>query len=349
MANNQFVNKVNFGNQTILDLTSDTVTPADVVSGKTFHDKTGESKTGELINNFQQKIATPYVNSTNEVLPDDGYNALSKVVVEQILYEEQSNPYGITGIIGVKKPIDWSSITWADGTPEEITTMLNAHRSGEINIEDYWSVGNNIRTVHVDATPTQYNIPASNGFDLDFGLIPLDCAKIVSTTSNKSSLYFKTPQRPAFILCTRTRIPIRTYANSKYTPLFNDYDIISWLNDTFESKLPVYFKNICQPISRVIVELYNFHVSYDQQQSMLDTPDVTREINKKFIIPDVINRFNNHIVNSASINQFFTDFQFMNQEWQIKELYYTIDSLNVGSSISDPEKRQAYFRPVCVI
>ena len=48
MANNPYANKINFGNQTLIDLTSDTVTPSDVRQGVTFHDKSGEGKTGTL-------------------------------------------------------------------------------------------------------------------------------------------------------------------------------------------------------------------------------------------------------------------------------------------------------------
>ena len=46
MANNQNVNKVVFGNQTLIDLTADTITPADLQSGVTAHDATGAIITG---------------------------------------------------------------------------------------------------------------------------------------------------------------------------------------------------------------------------------------------------------------------------------------------------------------
>ena len=40
------VNKVIYGNQTLIDLTSDTITAADLASGKTAHDKSGAIITG---------------------------------------------------------------------------------------------------------------------------------------------------------------------------------------------------------------------------------------------------------------------------------------------------------------
>lgn len=45
---NENVNKVIFGDTTLIDLTSDTATEGDVLSGKTFHDKSGALKTGTL-------------------------------------------------------------------------------------------------------------------------------------------------------------------------------------------------------------------------------------------------------------------------------------------------------------
>lgn len=41
-----YINKVIYGGNTLIDLTSDDVTTADVLSGKYFHDRTGERKTG---------------------------------------------------------------------------------------------------------------------------------------------------------------------------------------------------------------------------------------------------------------------------------------------------------------
>lgn len=46
MASNQYVNKVIFGGDTLIDLTSDDVTRASVLSGIKFHLPTGESTTG---------------------------------------------------------------------------------------------------------------------------------------------------------------------------------------------------------------------------------------------------------------------------------------------------------------
>ena len=43
---NQYVNKVIFGDETLIDLTGDTATASDVLSGKKFHLKSGQQATG---------------------------------------------------------------------------------------------------------------------------------------------------------------------------------------------------------------------------------------------------------------------------------------------------------------
>ena len=48
MANNQYVNKVEFGNETLIDLTSDTVAANKMLSGYTAHSKSGASITGTI-------------------------------------------------------------------------------------------------------------------------------------------------------------------------------------------------------------------------------------------------------------------------------------------------------------
>lgn len=41
----------------------------------------------------------------------------------------------------IVKPASTKIVTWADGTDEEIAAMIAAHDNGDINIYDFWSVG----------------------------------------------------------------------------------------------------------------------------------------------------------------------------------------------------------------
>ena len=49
MANNQYVNKVVFGNQTLIDLSNDTVTADKILAGYTAHSASGASITGTCV------------------------------------------------------------------------------------------------------------------------------------------------------------------------------------------------------------------------------------------------------------------------------------------------------------
>lgn len=48
MANNPYVNKVQFGNETLIDISGDTVAANKMLSGITAHDKSGASVTGSI-------------------------------------------------------------------------------------------------------------------------------------------------------------------------------------------------------------------------------------------------------------------------------------------------------------
>lgn len=83
------INKVELGNETLIDLTSDTVTEDDVLEGKTFHSADGEQKTGKVVvapiddtlsntstNPVQNKVITNELNSVEDKVDsiyEDGF------------------------------------------------------------------------------------------------------------------------------------------------------------------------------------------------------------------------------------------------------------------------------------
>lgn len=68
------VSKVIFGNTTLMDLTGDDVTAADVKSGKSFHLPDGTQGTGSL--------QSAYMNGTTLVLPNSSVSGNTLVVGE---------------------------------------------------------------------------------------------------------------------------------------------------------------------------------------------------------------------------------------------------------------------------
>lgn len=87
------------------------------------------------------------VHAGDTIIP---FHAIEKAVVTEENYgTDFPDPYMCKG--GEKK-----YASWADGTDEEIVAMLEAHYAGEINIYDYWSVGDT-RKISLSA------MSASNG------------------------------------------------------------------------------------------------------------------------------------------------------------------------------------------
>ena len=98
--------KVIYDGNTLIDLTQDTVTPADLVKGKTTHNANGDLIIGTYEGGggssgaVQEKTITPLV-TPQIVKPDDDYDYLSQVNVRAISYIEAENEAGgMTATIG---------------------------------------------------------------------------------------------------------------------------------------------------------------------------------------------------------------------------------------------------------
>lgn len=114
MANNQNINKVVFGNQTLIDLTADTITPADLQNGVTAHDASGAIITGT---------------STK-----DSDTSQDDALVGEILYGKTAHARGtqLTGSMPNRGAIDVDITTKA----QQVTVAQGYHDgSGHIQID----------------------------------------------------------------------------------------------------------------------------------------------------------------------------------------------------------------------
>ena len=146
MANNPYVNKVVYGDQTLIDLTSDTVQASDVHMGYSCH-----NAAGEVINGTYDFATATSGTATSADLP----SGKSLWVNGQLVEGEFQVP------------------TFADGTDEEIAMALQKHYAGEIDLTDYWTVGDK-RTIHLNAMSADGVSEAHHADDYEFVIIGMN-------------------------------------------------------------------------------------------------------------------------------------------------------------------------------
>ena len=104
MATNQYVNKVVYAGNTLIDLTADTAIATDVLSGKYFHLASGERVQGACTYDADTSDAnatageilsgkTAYVNG-NKITGSMPNNGATNVTIHKVPYYETSNESG---------------------------------------------------------------------------------------------------------------------------------------------------------------------------------------------------------------------------------------------------------------
>ena len=166
--------KIIYGDTTLIDLTQDTATVDKVAEGYTFHDKSGELRTGTMpaggggLEVDSLVITTPATKRTfnvgesfsvtglvvtatigslvGNVVADCTFSpSVGTVFTEEDLgYTNVTISYGgetITYQIRIKQGVD--IVPWATGTDAQIADMLEAHYAGDIDIYtcEGWEIG----------------------------------------------------------------------------------------------------------------------------------------------------------------------------------------------------------------
>lgn len=215
MANNPYVNKVIYGNQTLLDLTNDNIVANKLLSGKTAHDKSGNQITG-----------------TYDFATATSANAIASDVTE-----------GKTGwangvqIIGTKISVP----TWADGTDAEIAEALTRHYNNEIDLADYWSVGDE-RVVHLSAIASTSDYDAQPEQDITLVLVNVGGRTLTTPINGHTECAFVVGQKDCLYNAGRFAGNNDPYIGWMYSSIGSP--IRTWLNSNYLNALPATLSGI---------------------------------------------------------------------------------------------------------
>lgn len=230
MANNPYVNKVIYGNQTLLDLTNDNIVANKLLSGKTVHDKSGNQITG-----------------TYDFATATSANAIASDVTE-----------GKTGwangvqIIGTKISVP----TWADGTDAEIAEALTRHYNNEIDLTDYWTVGDE-RVVRLSAIEATSDYDAQPAQDITLVLVNAGGRTLTTPINGHTECAFVVGQKDCLDTVGRFYFDSINDVFGWMTRSKDSSDIRTWLNSNYINALPATLSGIFKSHAILYCDRYN--------------------------------------------------------------------------------------------
>lgn len=129
------------------------------------------------------------------------------------------------------------TVTWADGTDEEIAAMLDAHYNGEINIHDYWHVGDE-RIVHI-ASHTGVGLDTKNpAQNVIMVLMNVGGRELVNPINGITECAFIVGQKD----CLSVKGRINNSSTNK--ALWQNSGRRSWCNTTYYNAIPASIRPI---------------------------------------------------------------------------------------------------------
>lgn len=189
-------------------------------------------------------------------------------VIVTVTVSETDNYKSASKTISVK--CDFLKIvTWADGTYEEISAMLDAHYAGTIDISDYWSVGD-VRTIPLSAmsaTGVDETQSAQNAEVVIIGFSHDDLVNPVNGNSKSAvSLQLKN--------CLETTGHMYSaYTGTSYS-LWSNSPRRTWCNSVFKNALPAELVNLIKTVTkktwRYASSNHSGYSSYRTQQTTED-------------------------------------------------------------------------------
>lgn len=148
-------------------------------------------------------------------------------------------------------PDPYAGITWADGTDDEIVAMVAAADKGEINLSDYWTVGDT-RTVHLSAMAATGVGETHAEQDVELVLMHAGEYKLNSAVESGRDTC-------SFVVGMKDELAEKGYMNSSNTNSgsWEGCARRAWCNDVFKRAIPSSLLPIFKQFKTITAEPYN--------------------------------------------------------------------------------------------
>lgn len=175
-------------------------------------------------------------------------------------------PYSTDGVYNydagnrlLGEPEDLKIVTFADGTDEEITKMIEAHYAGKINIGDYWAVGDK-RTIHHNAMDATGVNESHNANDYAYVIIGIEHDDLVTAINDKTKAAITIQTERMLYLDTTTEYN-SSYDTSHECGYMNSSNTNNggwqgcerrmWCNNVYKKCLPTYIQNMMKQVKKL--------------------------------------------------------------------------------------------------
>lgn len=212
--------------------------------------------------------------------PDDGTLVVDNTVRDRY----KTTGYTVTGLTGGKQyyftlfpystdgvynydagnrllgePESLKIVTFADGTDAEIEKMIKAHYAGEINIGDYWAVGDK-RIIHHNAMDATGVSESHEANDYTYVIIGIEHDDLVTAINGKTKAAITIQAERMLYLDTTTEYN-SSYDTSHECGYMNSLDTNNggweecarrtWCNNVYKGCLPTYIQDMMKQVKKL--------------------------------------------------------------------------------------------------
>lgn len=194
----------------------------------------------------------PYNTEIIDYIEDEHKGVIVGVFQNQLFYSLTD---------GIQKNFNTIKIvSWADGTKEEISAMLEAHYAGEINIADYWKVGD-VRKEQLSAIPSGTTEESQSAQEVSLVILGFNHDDLKNSEGTRT--------KAAITVQTLNYLNTTGYINSSYSgaeyALWSTSKRRTWCNNEFINALST-LKSLIKPVIKLSNRYAENNYSSSRQQ-----------------------------------------------------------------------------------